>query len=405
MENIQTEQAIASGLATLNIDGKCVLVIIPDTTRTAPVGMIVKIIHKHLKSRVAKMDLLVALGTHPPLSRSAMLKHLDVREEEYVRNYGEMEWFNHQWDDPSNLAEIGVLPSKFICEVTGGLMEEDVRLTVNRLIYRYDHLLIVGPVFPHEIAGFSGGAKYLFPGISGPEMINFTHWLAAVITNMKIIGRADNPVRRVLDAGAEFIPIPVNAISLVTHQGELAGVYVGSLKDSWQQAVTLAQSLHIIRKTHPFKRVLACSPTMYDDLWTGAKCMYKCEPVVADGGELIIYAPHISSFSYVHGHILEKIGYHVRDYYLKRMERFSDVPRAVMAVSTIVKGAGTFEHNIEQPRIQVTLATAISAETCRKAGLGYADPKGIDFSQFQGREDEGILFVEKAGETLYLIDN
>jgi lactate racemase len=405
MGHIQPEPVIASGLAKLNIEGKRVLVIIPDTTRTAPVGLIMKIIHKHLRHRVAKMDLLVALGTHPPLSRSAMLRHLDVGEEEYIRDYGDMECFNHSWNDPSSLVEIGVLPAKFICEVTGGLMEEDVRLTVNRLTFDYDHLLIVGPVFPHEIAGFSGGAKYLFPGISGPEMIDFTHWLAAIITNIKIIGRADNPIRRILDAGAEFMPVPVSAISLVTHQGKLAGVYVGPLKDSWKQAVTLAQSLHIITKPHPFKRVLACSPTMYDDLWTGSKCMYKCEPVVADGGELIIYAPHISSFSYVHGHILEKIGYHVRDYYLRDMEPFANVPRAVMAVSALVKGAGTFEHNIEKPRIQVTLATAISAEACRKAGLGYADPKDIDFSQFQGREDEGILFVEKAGETLFLLEN
>jgi nickel-dependent lactate racemase len=402
---MQTEAIIASGLAKLDLEGKRLLVIIPDTTRTAPVGLIIKIVHKNLKSRVIKMDLLVALGTHQPLSRSAMLRHLDMSEEEYIRDYADMECFNHCWDDPSSLIEIGVLPAKFIHELTGGLMEEEVRLTVNRLIFDYDRLLIVGPVFPHEIAGFSGGSKYFFPGISGSEMIDFTHWLAAIITNMKIIGRADNPVRQVLNAGAEFMPVPVSAISLVTHQGKLAGVYMGSLKESWQQAVSLSGRLHIVRKPHPFNRVLACAPTMYDDLWTGAKCMYKCEPVVADGGELIIYAPHISSFSYTHGHIMEKIGYHVRDYYLQNMDRFTDIPRAVMAVSTYLKGMGRFENSIEQPRIQVTLATAIRPEACRKVGLGYVDPESIDFSQFQEREDEGILFVERAGETLFLLEN
>ena len=405
ISNEQAEAIIASGLAKINAEGKRLLVIIPDATRTAPVGMIVKIIHKIFSGYVAKMNLLVALGTHQPLSRSAMLRHLDMSEEEYIRDYADMECFNHRWDDPSSLVEMGVLPAKFIHELTGGLMEEEVRLTLNRLIFDYDRLLIVGPVFPHEIVGFSGGTKYLFPGISGSEMIDFTHWLAAIITNMKIIGRADNPVRRVLNAGAEFMPVPVSAISLVTHQGKLAGVFMGSLKDSWQQAVTLAQSLHIVKKPHPFKRVLSCSPTMYEDLWTGGKCMYKCEPVVADGGELIIYAPHISSFSYTHGHILEKIGYHVRDYYLQNMERFADIPRAVMAVSTYLKGTGKFENNIEQPRIHVTLATAISPEACRKVGLGYINPESVDFSQFQEREDEGILFVERAGETLFLLEN
>jgi nickel-dependent lactate racemase len=405
MSNLQAEAIIASGLAKIDVAGKRLLVIIPDTTRTAPVGLIIKIIHKSLKGRIAKLDLLVALGTHQPLSWSTMLRHLDLSEEEYRRDYGDMECFNHRWDDPASLMSIGVLSANFIRELTDGLMEEAVTLTVNRLILEYDHLLIVGPVFPHEIAGFSGGSKYLFPGISGPEMINFTHWLGAVITNMKIIGRADNPVRRVLDAGAEFMPVPVSAISLVTHQGKLAGVYVGPLKDSWQQAIGLAVQSHIVKKPHPFQRVLACAPTMYDDLWTGAKCMYKCEPVVADGGELIIYAPHISSFSYTHGQILEKIGYHVRDYYLQDMERFADIPRAVMAVSAYLKGTGTFDKNIERPRIQVTLATAISPEACRKANIGYVDPESIDFSEFQEREDEGILFVERAGETLFLLEN
>lgn len=401
----EAETIIASGLAKMEAKGKRLLVIIPDTTRTSLVGMIVKIIHKILSGHVAKMDLLVALGTHQPLSRSAMLRHLNMSEEEYLRDYRDMEYFNHAWDDPSSLVDIGMLPAKFIHELTGGLMEEEVTLTINRLIFDYDYLLVVGPVFPHEIAGFSGGSKYFFPGISGPEMIDFTHWLGAIITNMKIIGRADNPVRQVIDAGAKFMPVPVSAISLVIHQEELAGLYVGSLKDSWQQAVTLAGSLHIVKKPHPFKQVLACAPTMYDDLWTGAKCMYKCEPVVAEGGELVIYAPHISSFSYTHGHILEKIGYHVRDYYLQDMERFSGIPRAVMAVSTYLKGMGTFENKIEQPRIRVTLATAISPEACRNVGLGYVDPERIDFSQFQGREDKGILFVEKAGETLFLLEN
>jgi nickel-dependent lactate racemase len=405
INNMQAETLIASGLAKIGLQGKRVLVIIPDTTRTAPVGMIVKIIHKSLSGHVAKLDLLVALGTHPPLSRSAMLRHLDVSEEEYVRDYSDMHYFNHQWDDPAALVNIGVLPVKFIRELTGGLMEEDVMLTVNRLILEYDHLLIVGPVFPHEIAGFSGGSKYLFPGISGPEMIDFTHWLGAVITNMKIIGKAENPVRRVLDAGAEYIPVPVSAISIVTHGNELAGVYVGSLKDSWQQAVGLAGQLHIVKKSYPFKRVLACAPEMYDDLWTGAKCMYKCESVVAEGGELIIYAPHISSFSYTHGHIIEKIGYHVRDYYLQNMERFVDIPRAVLAVSAYLRGNGTFQHGIERSRIQVTLATAISPERCKKVGLGYTDPENINFSEFQGHEDEGILFVKRAGETLLLLES
>jgi hypothetical protein len=143
---------------------------------------------------------------------------------------------------------------------------------------------------------------------------------------------------------------------------------------------------------------------MYDDLWTGAKCMYKCEPVVSDGGELIVYAPHITSPSYTHGHVLESIGYHVRDYYLQQPDRFRDVPRAPMAISTYVKGTGTYVNGVERPRIRVLLATGIPRDVCEKANLGYIDPADVDFDEWRGREEQGILFVEHAGETLYLPD-
>jgi hypothetical protein len=144
---------------------------------------------------------------------------------------------------------------------------------------------------------------------------------------------------------------------------------------------------------------------MYEDLWTGGKCMYKLEPVVADGGELIIYAPHINEVSVTHGDIIEKIGYHTRDYFVKQMEKFNDIPRGVMAHSTHVKGLGSFENGIEKPRIDVVLATGIPEETCRKINLGYRDPNSINMDEWKDREDEGILYVPKAGELLYRLKN
>lgn len=402
MNDTQIKDIVTSGID--HIRSGRVLLIIPDTTRTAPVGRMFKLVHSILSERGVYMDVMVALGTHQPLSRETMLRHLGLTKESYNDRYLSVQLFNHHWDDPNALAEIGTIPSDTIREITGGLMAEDVAITLNRRILDYDHLLILGPVFPHEVAGFSGGAKYLFPGISGPEIIDFFHWLGATITNMKTIGIADNPVRRILDAAADFVPIPVSAISMVIDKGDLAGLYAGGLRESWEQAVKDSLRLHVVYKPKLFKRVLACAPLMYDDLWTGGKCMYKCEPVVADGGELIIYAPHITSFSYTHGHILEETGYHVRDYYLHQPERFTHIPPAVKAVSTYLKGSGTYENGVEKPRIRVTLATGIPRELCEKAGVGYLDPATIDFNDWRNREDEGIFFVEKAGETLYLLD-
>jgi hypothetical protein len=133
--------------------------------------------------------------------------------------------------------------------------------------------------------------------------------------------------------------------------------------------------------------------------------MYKLEPVVADGGELIIYAPHISEVSVTHGEIIKKIGYHVRDYFVKQMDKFQDIPGGIMAHSTHVKGAGVYENGVEKPRVNVVLATAIPEEMCRKINLGYRDPATIDPVDWQNRESEGYLYVPKAGEILYRLKN
>jgi hypothetical protein len=147
--------------------------------------------------------------------------------------------------------------------------------------------------------------------------------------------------------------------------------------------------------------VLSCAPEMYDEMWVGGKCAYKLEPVVADGGELIIYAPHITKISATHGALIERVGYHVRDYFLAQMERFADVPGGVLAHSTHVKGLGTYENGLERPRTTVTLATGIPEALCRKINLGYRDPASVDPEHWRNREGEGYLLVPKAGETLY----
>jgi hypothetical protein len=129
--------------------------------------------------------------------------------------------------------------------------------------------------------------------------------------------------------------------------------------------------------------------------------MYKLEPVLADGGELIIYAPHITEVSVTHGRTLLEVGYHCRDYFRKQWDRFQKHPWGVLAHSTHVYGLGTFVNGVETPRARVVLATSIPESVCRQINLGYRDPKTIRKEDFAGREDEGILLVPKAGEMLY----
>jgi nickel-dependent lactate racemase len=142
---------------------------------------------------------------------------------------------------------------------------------------------------------------------------------------------------------------------------------------------------------------------MSEDIWTAAKGMYKLEPVVADGGEVIVYAPHIDEISYTHGEMLDEIGYHVRDYFIKQWDRFKHYPGGVLAHSTHLRGLGEYDASTgaERPRINVTLATRISEARCRRVGLRYLDPDSINLDEWRGREAEGILLVPKAGELLY----
>jgi nickel-dependent lactate racemase len=401
LNDAEVRQIAADFLCPLGLSGKKVLLIIPDGTRTAPVGLMFKTIHEIIGHDVAQLDVMIALGTHQPMSDDAINKRLEISADERAGRFGNVRVFNHEWDNPAALADIGTIPASRIGELSSGLFEMDVRVQINSKIYDYDLLLILGPVFPHEVVGFSGGNKYLFPGIGGAEILNFFHWLGAVITNPKIIGAGYTPVRAVVDEAAALVPIQRAAFCMTVHQGQLSGLYAGTPEAAWQRAADLSDKLHIIYKEKPFHTVFAVCPSMYEDLWTGGKCMYKLEPVIADGGELIIYAPHISEVSVTHGEGIEGIGYHVRDYFLKQWDKFKDHPWGLLAHSTHVRGVGTYEDGVETPRVKVTLATQISPERCARINMSYRDPNSLNPTDFQNREDEGILFVAKAGEMLY----
>ncbi len=390
----------SAGFSQKQIDGKKLLVIIPDHTRTAPIDVMFRVLYQLLADRVDRLDFLVALGTHPPMSDEAINRRVGITAAERTK-YPKARFFNHHWKDQNQLRNAGTFNAQEIEELSAGHMRQRVDVTINKMVYDYDLLLIVGPTFPHEVVGFSGGNKYLFPGIAGQEIIDLFHWLGALITNPEIIGAKYTPVRRLVDQAAALLPMERLCISLVVNGDDLAGLFIGTPEEAWEAAADLSDKLHIIYKDRPFKKVLSRAPEMYDDLWTGGKCMYKLEPVVADGGELIIYAPHIAEVSVTHGAIIEQIGYHVRDYFAKQMERFSHIPGGVMAHSTHVKGIGSFEDGVESPRISVVLATGIPEDLCREINLGYRDPKTIKVEEWENREDDGILYVPKAGEMLY----
>jgi nickel-dependent lactate racemase len=401
----EVRSTVLGALGQVDVSGKRVLLIIPDHTRTAPIGQLFRLIHEAWGAQAAKLDCLVALGTHPPMSDDMLNTRVGITAAERGKTFSKVGFFNHLWKDPNALTTVGRLTKAEVGRITDGLFELEVEITANKMIYDYDLLLIVGPVFPHEVVGFSGGNKYIFPGVAGQRIIDFFHWLGAVITNPVIIGNKWTAVRKVVDHAAAMVPTERLAMCLVVKGEGLAGLYFGAPEDSWSQAADLSEKIHIVYKDHPFHTVLSCAPKMYDDIWTAGKCMYKLEPVVADGGTLIIYAPHVTEISTSHGHIIEQVGYHTRDYFLKNWDRFQHYPWGVLAHSTHVRGIGCMEGENEKPRVNVVLATQIPPETCAKISLGYMDPATINPEDYANREDEGVLYVPKAGEILYRLKN
>jgi nickel-dependent lactate racemase len=410
LPSVFSEQAVSQWLTehvpVTDFAGKRVLLVVPDATRTAPLPLLFATLHEHLASSVTQLDVLVALGTHPPLSDEQIGSLLGISAAERSSRYVNVGLFNHEWDRPDQLIPLGSFSRQEISELSGGLLSEEVPVTINRRITEYDVLLVVGPVFPHEVVGFSGGNKYFFPGISGPELLHAFHWLGALITNAGIIGFKNTPVRQVVDRAAAMIPTERRCLAFVVDgQARPYGLFYGIPESAWSEAADLSARVHVHRVPRPFHQVLSCAPPMYDELWVAGKCMYKLEPIVADGGELIIYAPGLSEISVTHGRLIEQVGYHVRDYFTKQWDQFRRIPWGVLAHSTHVRGGGTFENGIETPRVQVTLASQIPRDVCERINLGYRDPASIDVESFADREQEGILLVRKAGEHLYRLDD
>lgn len=405
--NDEIERIVAGAVPEIAPDGKRIVVLVPDLTRSAPIPQLFRILADHLAPRAKRLDFMVALGTHPPLDEPQIARLVGMEAAERAGRFPNVAVINHEWGLPDALEKIGQISRDEVADATGGLLSEDVDIVLNRRVLReYDEILICGPVFPHEVVGFSGGNKYLFPGVSGAAFLQFFHWIGALLTNPRVNGNQWTPVRRFIDRAARLVPLRRRAFCfVVTENRALAALCFGEVEDAWSRAVDVSRRLHVRYLPRPFDRVLAEAPAMYDDLWVGGKCMYKLEPIVADGGELVIHAPHIREVSFSHGRILDEIGYHTRDYFVAQWDRFRHHPWGVVAHSTHVRGIGTYAGGVERPRIRVTLATGIPEERCRRIGLGYRDPASIRPEEWDGREAEGILRVRHAGEILYRLSD
>lgn len=400
LSDVDVRDICEEALAGLPLDGKRVLVLIPDHTRHAPIALFFRVLSDLLHQRVRALDFMVATGTHAAMEPERLYRHVGLSSAEHQQRYGKVRFFNHEHQKLDELVSLGTLPGEEVAQLTQGLFSQDIPVTINRKATEYDHILIVSPVVPHEAMGFSGGNKYFFPGIAGLDVVEKFHWLAAVITNPVVNGVKDTAPRRVVDRAVQFLQTPRTCFAFAIDDGhKLACLFAGAPEEAWSRAADFSAQLHIRYLDKPVKRVLGLTPPIYEEVWLAGKAMYKLEPVVADGGELVIHGPQVRAVSFMHGKDIARVGYHVRDYFVKQWERFAHESKLILAHSTNVKGIGTFDEGVEHPRIAVTLATGIARQDCEAINLGYRDWSAIDLQRW--REDEDTLVVEEAGQVLY----
>lgn len=399
----QIRAFVLDQLAGVDVDGKSICLVVPDATRTCPLPLLLRSVHAALDGRARQVTVVIALGTHQGMSEEYLAKWTGYEVGKLDETYPGWHIINHESWMPETFVTLGTISAERISELTGGRLNDvPVEVKINRHVAEADIALVIGPVFPHEVVGFSGGNKYFFPGVSGQQMIDVSHWVGALITSFDMIGtRGVTPVRAMINEAATLIPAQRLAFCLVVKSASqvLHAAAFGTTEDAWAACADISAQTHVTYVEKPVKRVLSIMPTKYEDIWTAAKGMYKLEPIVEDGGELIIYAPHITELSVMHPHIAE-IGYHTRDYFVGQWERFKDVPWGDLAHSTHVRGQGTWDAvNGERDRIQVTFATRIPEELVRSCNVGYVDPDTIDIAEFEADPD---TFVEPhAGEVLY----
>lgn len=396
---------------------KNVLLIHPDYTRNDFTSKIVPIILKELKSRGAdRFDFLNAAGTHRKMTEKEFLQKLGIDKKENFINF-----YNHEFDKPENLITVGKISSAFVRKKTNGQLDESIQVYVNKQIFKnYDLIIAISGTAPHEATGFSGGLKIFFPGISESHMIDLFHWASALVGIPEIIGKVDNVARDILNEGASYLfknlrttVISFNMVSIEENSkcipiGLYNGIGFNGFINAYEAASSKSSKFHLKFIDRPLKQVVQVIPEYYDEIWTAAKGSYKLQRpgVMAECGEIILYAPHINYFhsNKSMNNDIQKVGYHCRDYIKNYLLKYPGYCKNSAAHLMNVIGPGVYnvKKNKEKLYFKLTLSTSIPKDVCKAVCLGYRDPKTIRKEDFM---EQGKLWIEDGGKYLYDLIN
>lgn len=387
-----------------------ILVLFPDYTRIDFTNKIApKIINKFEDSIIHFLN---ACGTHRAMIGAEFNKKLGIDI-----NEPRVKFINHNFSNPLNLATIGYIPKELVSSKTDEQLKEDINITINKLIFsNYDLIIAISGTLPHEASGYSGGLKIFLPGIAGSQVTDLFHWAAALVGIPKIIGKEDNYARDIINEVARIIfdniNVPLYSFNMVNIEIGSEAIPIGLYVDkgyegflnTYKQAANASSNVHIKYIEKPLEKVVQVIPSYYDEVWLAGKGSYKLQKpgVMTEGGELIIYGPHINCFHsnpQIESDIIS-VGYHCKEYFLNKLKKGVSASKNVVAHVINVTGPGTFDPltNQEKLHFKISLATAISEEDCKRVGLGYRDPNTIKEYDYKSPTK---LWIKEGGKYLF----
>jgi nickel-dependent lactate racemase len=383
---------------------KKILVVPPDQTRAASrAGELTRYAWEYYRDNLRAV--LPALGTHKPMSA-----------ERIAGMFGSIPlnlFHAHNWRE--DVETVGVVPSEFIYAQSEGKLHYEWPAQVNRLVTRgdFDLIVSVGQVVPHEVIGMANYNKNILVGTGGPDSINRSHYLGAVYGMERIMGRADNPVRRVLNfAASHFLgDLPIVYVLTVVGRnvsGEIVarGLFVGDDSECFRRAAELSFQVNFELLAAPLRKVVVyLNPHEFHSTWLGNKAIYRTRMAMADGGELIILAPGVGEFGEdpTIDALIRKYGYHGTDSTLAMVQKNKDLAADLSAAAHLIHGSSEGRFHI------IWCAGHLTREEVEGAGFGYGelshmtqlyDPAKLQQGWNQVK-CEDVYFIENPGLGLW----
>ncbi len=394
----EVREALFSSLDRLG-GRKRVLAIPPDFTRFhSHSGPLTRLVHAYFGERLT--GILPAIGTHTPMT-----------EAEIGRMFGDTPrglFRVHDWRQ--GFTTLGEVPPDFVREVSGGQIDYGIPIQVDDLVAEggHDLILSIGQIVPHEVIGMAGYNKNIFVGTGGAEGINKTHFLGAVYGMERMMGRADTPVRRVLDYGSEHFArhLPIVYVLTVVGKDErgalaLRGLFIGDDAECFRRAAALSLRVNFRLLDAPVRKaVVYLDPSEYRSTWLGNKSIYRTRMALADGAELVVLAPGLAEFGED-----AKIDRLIRKYGYAGTPRVLELVRIREDLRESLGTAAHLIHGSTEGRFSVTYCPgSLTREEIEAVNFRYADLKTMRERYDPGHLSDGFNTLAD-GEEIFYISN